>query len=82
MPFGSEGTIHTDSDSPESYTAIYYPNRTWLPDWAGETVLFNKTQDDIVASIYPKPNRLLIFRGTRLTLLAACRGLVRLCVSR
>jgi SM-20-related protein len=78
MPFGSEGTIHTDSDSPESYTAIYYPNRTWLPDWAGETVLFNKTQDDIVASIYPKPNRLLIFRGDTPHI---ARGVSRTCPS-
>ena len=63
MPFGSEGTLHTDSDSPTSYTSVYYPHRDWQPNWAGETVIFNKAKDDIVASIYPKPNRLLIFRG-------------------
>jgi SM-20-related protein len=63
LPFGAEGTLHTDSDSPTSYTCIYYPHPRWDPNWAGETVFFNSDRTDIVASIYPKPNRLLLFRG-------------------
>jgi len=63
LPFGSEGTVHTDSDSPDSYTCVYYPHGTWHPNWGGETVLFNRDQTDIIAAIYPKPNRLLFFRG-------------------
>jgi SM-20-related protein len=78
MPFGSEGTLHTDSDSPTSYTAVYYPNRIWHPNWAGETLIFNKAEDDVVASIYPKPNRLLIFRGDTPHV---ARGVSRTCPS-
>ncbi len=63
MPFGSEGTVHTDSSSPTSYTSGYYRHRAWQPNWAGESAILTKDRDDIVASIYPKPNRLLIFRG-------------------
>ncbi|NML32411.1 2OG-Fe(II) oxygenase [Paraburkholderia antibiotica] len=63
LPFGSEGTLHTDSDSPNGYTCIYYPHQAWHPDWGGETVFFNAEHTDIVASIFPKPNRLLLFRG-------------------
>ena len=60
--FGSDGTLHTDSSSPRSYTAIYYPHKAWFPNWAGETVLFDG-DNEILASIYPRPNRLAIFRG-------------------
>jgi SM-20-related protein len=63
LPFGSEGSIHTDSDSPHSYTCVYYPHGVWHPNWGGETVLFTRDQTDIIASIFPKPNRLLFFRG-------------------
>lgn len=78
MPFGCEGTLHTDSDSPNSYTAVYYSNREWNPNWSGETVLFNKAEDDAVVSIYPKPNRLLVFRGDTPHV---ARGVSRTCPS-
>ena len=29
----------------------------------GETVFFNREKTDIIACVYPKPNRLVIFRG-------------------
>src|SRR5262245_16263051 len=61
--YGSEGTIHTDTRSPHGYTAIYYPHSEWEPNWGGETVSFDDAKSDIVTSIYPKPNRLLVFRG-------------------
>jgi len=61
--YGSDGTLHTDSKSEHSYTAVYYPHHEWLPNWAGETLIFNADQTDIVAAVYPRPNRLLIFPG-------------------
>lgn len=64
LPFGCDGTVHTDSVSPNSYTAIYYPHPMWHPDWAGETVFFNPDRSDVIAACYPKPNRLLVFAGT------------------
>ena len=62
-PYGAEGGVHTDSNLATHYTAIYYPHMTWQPDYAGETVFFNKDRSDIIASVYPKPNRLILFSG-------------------
>lgn len=64
QPYGSEGTLHTDSVSNTSFTTIYYPHEKWYPNWGGETVFFNDEKTDIIASIYPKPNRLITFEGT------------------
>ena len=47
--YGSDGTLHTDSKSPNASTSIYYPAETWEPNWAGETVLFNADKSDILA---------------------------------
>jgi SM-20-related protein len=76
QPFGSEGSIHTDSVSDRSRTVIYYPHATWHPNWGGETVFFNQDRTDIIASIYPRPNRLLIFAGD---IPHVARGLSRTC---
>lgn len=62
-PVGAEGGLHTDSNEADHFTAIYYPNLTWSPNWAGETVFFNADGTDIIASAYPKPNRLVVFPG-------------------
>ena len=62
-PYGAEGGVHIDSNIESHYTAIYYPHTTWRPDYAGETVFFNKERTDIIASVYPKPNRLVLFSG-------------------
>ena len=76
QPFGSEGTVHTDSISDRSFTAIYYPHEKWDPNWGGETVFFNRAHTDIVISIYPRPNRLLVFPGT---VPHVARGVSRIC---
>lgn len=74
--YGTDGTIHTDSKSDRSYTAVYYPHAVWEPNWAGETVLFNADKTDIIGSIYPKPNRLAVFKGNIPHL---ARGVSRTC---
>ena len=75
-PFGSDGSVHTDSLSERSFTSIYYAHDKWHPNWGGETVFFNKNKTDIITSIYPKPNRLIIFRGLVPHL---ARGATRVC---
>jgi len=74
--YGSDPTLHVDDRSERSYTSIYYSCDQWFPNWAGETVIFNETKDDILCSIYPKPNRLAIFRGSMSHL---ARGVSRTC---
>ncbi len=76
FPFGCDGTIHTDSTAQNSFTSVYYPHDEWHPNWGGETVFFNHGQTDITASIYPKPNRLVLFPGT---VPHVARGLSRSC---
>ena len=63
-PFGSEGGVHFDSNVRTHYTALYYPHLSWHPNFSGETVFFNQSGTDILASVFPKPNRLVIFPGT------------------
>ncbi|WP_370153704.1 2OG-Fe(II) oxygenase [Ferrovibrio sp.] len=74
--YGSDGSLHTDSMAPNSYTVIYYPHDRWSPNWAGETVFFSPDKTDIIASIYPRPNRMVCFPGTVPHL---ARGVSRTC---
>jgi len=74
--FGSDGSVHTDSLVEHSFTSVYYPHQRWEPNWGGETVLFDKDKSDIVASVYPRPNRLATFRGT---IPHVARGVSRVC---
>ncbi len=75
-PLGSEGGLHRDALEPDHYTAIYYPHLRWDPNYAGETVFFNDEGTEIVASVYPKPNRLVLFAGT---IPHVARGVSRQC---
>jgi SM-20-related protein len=63
LTYGSDGSVHVDCLKERSLTAIYYPHSEWSPNWGGETMLFNATKTDIIACIYPRPNRLAIFSG-------------------
>jgi SM-20-related protein len=63
-PFGAEGGLHMDSNIPSHYTALYYPHLAWHPNYSGETVFFNAMGTEIIASVYPRPNRLVVFAGT------------------
>jgi SM-20-related protein len=74
--YGSDGTLHVDAAAPNNYTCVYYPHREWHPDWAGETVFFNRDRTDVIATVYPRPNRLAVFDGT---LPHVARGVSRTC---
>jgi SM-20-related protein len=74
--YGSDGSLHTDSASSKSYTCIYYPHDRWSPNWGGETVFFNREEADIIASVYPKPNRMVLFQGN---IPHVARGVSRIC---
>jgi len=76
LPYGCDGATHTDSLERGACTAVYYPHAQWDPDWGGETLIFNKDKSDILAAIYPKPNRLLIFPGF---VFHVARGVSRTC---
>jgi len=76
LQYGSDGTVHVDSIVHTSYTSVYYPHKAWEPNWGGETVFFNSSRNDIIATSYPKPGRLVCFPGT---IPHAARGLSRTC---
>ena len=62
--FGVEGYVHRDHKDSENYfSTIYYGHPRWDKDWAGETVFFSESGEDIVSSVYPKPGRVVSFRG-------------------
>jgi SM-20-related protein len=62
-PYGAEGGLHVDASGPGHYTGIYYPHFAWHANYGGETVFFNRNGTDIIASIYPRPNRFVVFPG-------------------
>lgn len=62
--FGADGHLHTDSEQPGHFTTIYYAHDIWEANWAGETVFFNETGDDVLHAVHPKPGRLVHFPGT------------------
>jgi SM-20-related protein len=64
MPSGVEGALHLDSNVDTHLTTIYYPHLSWHPNFGGETVFFDQTGSDIIAAVYPRPNRITIFPGT------------------
>jgi hypothetical protein len=74
--YGVEGYIHRDSKFDEDHTVIIYYERDWKPEYAGETVFFNKTQDDIIRAVLPKYGRMAIFPGN---IRHAGRGVSRIC---
>jgi len=62
--YGVEGSIHTDSTDEQNYfTTIYYSHPLWELDWAGETVFYSRQVEDISKVVYPKPGRVVQFRG-------------------
>jgi SM-20-related protein len=62
--FGVEGQPHTDNKDRENYfSTVYYAHPRWEARWAGETVFYGESAEDIVASVYPKPGRLVTFPG-------------------
>lgn len=59
--FGDCPTVHSDHDAEGFYTALYYANPSWHVDWAGETLFYNTTRDDIIRAVYPAPGRIVFF---------------------
>lgn len=67
----SKATINTTTPGQANFphahhnmmVLLYYINLDWKPEWAGETVFYNNSIDDIgFMSIY-KPNRGILFDG-------------------
>jgi SM-20-related protein len=63
--FGVEGYVHRDHSDTENYfSTIYYGHSRWDKNWAGETVFFSESGEDIVEAVYPKPGRVVSFGGS------------------
>jgi hypothetical protein len=81
--YGTDGYSHIDDhwirerfgEDAASETVIMYLNDEWHRDWAGETVIFNDS-DDIEAAVMPKPGRVLIFDSSKQH---AARSVSRVC---
>uniref|UniRef100_Q01SP9 Prolyl 4-hydroxylase, alpha subunit n=1 Tax=Solibacter usitatus (strain Ellin6076) TaxID=234267 RepID=Q01SP9_SOLUE len=73
--YGVDGYFHRDSSRGDELTAILYVNDHWEPDWGGETAFLDE-QGDIVKSVLPRRNRVVIFPAN---MLHAGRGVSRKC---
>ena len=63
--YGYVGEFHSDNTDKgfnEVFTVMFYICDMWHIDFCGETV-FKNNNDEIIASIIPKPKRALIFDG-------------------
>ena len=61
--FGGDGHLHIDHEAAGQFTTIFYAHPEWKANWAGETVFFNESEDEIIKAIYPKPGRIAHFPG-------------------
>jgi SM-20-related protein len=61
--YGCDGHVHTDSDRPGHFTALYYAHPNWEANWGGETMFFDAARSDAVRSAFPRPGRLVFFNG-------------------
>jgi SM-20-related protein len=61
--YGGDGHLHTDDERPGHFTSIYYAHADWQVNWAGETIFFDPHAETILASIFPRPGRLVHFPG-------------------
>jgi Rps23 Pro-64 3,4-dihydroxylase Tpa1-like proline 4-hydroxylase len=63
--YGVEDAIHTDEiHIKKGLTVIIYLCNNWYPEWFGQTIFFeslDKHNNEIVQSVIPKFNRMLIF---------------------
>jgi SM-20-related protein len=59
--YGIDGNIHYDDKRPNTITVIYYPMRHWSVDWGGETIFWDREKREIIKSVIPKNNRLVVF---------------------
>jgi hypothetical protein len=67
--YGVEDAIHEDDpDIEQGLTVIVYLCSAWYPEWFGQTVFWDHidrmNHNDIVQSVIPKPNRVLVFDKT------------------
>jgi SM-20-related protein len=64
MTHGMETEIHRDNkENNSSKTAVLFIHGYWAPLWAGELIFFNNERSEIIKSVLPQPNRLVIFDG-------------------
>lgn len=61
---GIDQRMHTDDNYPGSKTLIIYVNKIWDVDWAGETVIWDRSRREIIGSYLPKFNHGLLIDGS------------------
>lgn len=61
--FGVEGYLHTDSTDRDYFSTILYAHPRWRFNWAGETAFVDRESEAIIASVHPRPGRLVTFSG-------------------
>jgi SM-20-related protein len=62
--FGTDGSVHTDTERKDELTTVLFLNRNWKADFGGETVVFDE-RGEIDTAVLPKENRLLTFPSDR-----------------
>lgn len=62
--YGTVHDLHKDGTFPEHcYTIMFYLNKVWNVSYAGETIYTDPLESEIIASVLPKPGRVVVFDG-------------------
>jgi hypothetical protein len=61
---GIDSRIHVDDKRDNTTTALFYPMQQWSIDWGGQTIFWHKSTREVIKSIIPKSNRLIVFDST------------------
>jgi hypothetical protein len=60
--YGDHPTVHRDSETFPSVSAVLYCNSEWRRDWMGELLICDSSEEPRVA-VAPRPGRIVVFRG-------------------
>jgi len=67
QPANQNGTAHSDSDAPNTFTFLYYPNPEWEVGWNGALFFLNHIGNgppqntEIMKTVSYRPNRAVFF---------------------
>lgn len=62
--FGDSSWIHRDSDEHGGWTAVLFLSEFWNPNWHGQLVLLDDSQNNVIKSFMPVPGRFVLFKNS------------------
>jgi SM-20-related protein len=61
--YGTEGPVHSDSDSADALSILVYIHPQWEAAWAGDLAYYTLDRTDVIKVVSPRPGRIVIAPG-------------------